>query len=106
MDQMEASIAVEESAVRRNLDGLLARPGLDGNADLHTATSSWERFREIKTRILALSRENTNVRSLALSLNRKRTAMVASQEILVSLRQAIDEEPIAGVTYGRPVRPR
>ncbi len=51
------------------------------------------------------SRENTNVRSLALSLNQKK-AMILSQDALNALRQAILEEPIAGVTYGRPPSPR
>jgi hypothetical protein len=106
MDGMEASMRDDEEEARRSLDGLRAVPELYGNTDLRTATSSWERFREIKTQILALSRENTNVRSLTMSLNRKRNAMLAAQEVLVSLRQAIDSEPIAGITYGRPAKPR
>jgi len=106
MDQMEALMAKEEQEVRKNLDGLVEIPQLRASAELQTATSSWARFRDIKVQILALSRENTNVRSLTISLNSKRKVMVACQEALAALRQAIDEEPIAGVTYGPPARPR
>jgi hypothetical protein len=106
MDQMEALMAKEDREVQENLDGLVALPQLGARADLEMATSSWARFRDIKARILALSRENTNVRSLTISLSRKRNVMVACQAALAALRQAIDEEPIAGVTYGRPAKPR
>ncbi len=43
---------------------------------------------------------------LALSLNQKRKAMILCLDALNTLRQAILEEPIAGVTYGRPPSPR
>jgi hypothetical protein len=106
MDRLEASMAGEEQQVGKDLDGLAALPTLHGDADLATAASSFVRYRELKAKILALSRENTNVRSLALSLNQKRKALFLSGDVLNALRQAILEEPIAGVDYGRPPNPR
>jgi len=106
MDEMEASMGHEEEEVRKNFDGLRALPGLGANTDIQMATASWARFHDIKTQILTLSRENTNVRSLTISLNRKRNVMLACQEALDTLRQAIDDEPVAGVTFGRPAKPR
>lgn len=106
MDQMEAAMAKEEEEARKDLDELLARPELRANAELQTATSSWARFGALKVQILALSRENTNVRSITMSLDRKRKVMLACQEDLAALRQAVDEEPIRGVTYGGSVKPR
>ncbi len=106
MDALEAQMAKEDKQVRKDLDGLAALPELSGNADLATAVSRYARFTKIKTQILALSRENTNVRSLAISLNQKRKAMVLCQDALNALKQAILEEPVRGVTYGRPARPR
>ena len=106
MDQMEAAMTRESAGVRNALDGLAALPGLNGDKDLATAGSAFARHGELKAKILALSRENTNVRSLALSLNQKRKAMTISLDALNTLRQAILDEPIAGVTYGRPAHPR
>lgn len=101
MDLLEASMAKEELEVRKDLAGLAAAPALRGDADLAAAASSFDRYVEIKGRIVALSRENTNVQSLALSLNQKRKAMLACLDALNELNQAILEEPIPGVTYGR-----
>jgi hypothetical protein len=106
MDLLEASMAREEAQLLRSLASLAEVPRLKGSADLAAAASSFARFREVKARILVLSRENTNVRSLALSLNQKRKAMQVCLEALGALRQAILDEPIAGVTYGRSVHPR
>lgn len=106
MDQMEATMAKEEAQIRRDLDGLpsLAKP--KGDDDVVAAVSQFSRYEELKAQILALSRENTNVRSLALSLNQKRKAMTVCLDALDALKTAILEEPIAGVTYGRPEKPR
>jgi type II secretory pathway component PulM len=106
MDALEAQMAKEDKQVRKDLDGLATLPELGGDADVATAVSRYARFTKIKTQILALSRENTNVRSLAISLNQKRKAMLLCQEALIALKQAILEEPIRGVTYGSPAHPR
>ena len=106
MDQMEASMGKEEVQVRKDLDGLAALAKPEADADVTTALSQFGRYKELKARILALSRENTNVRSLALSLNQKRKAMALCLDALNALKVAILEEPIAGVTYGRPAKPR
>jgi hypothetical protein len=106
MDQLEAVMSKEEVLVRKDLDGLaaLAEPGAD--ADVTTALLQFGQYEKLKTQILSLSRENTNVRSLALSLNQKRKAMAVCLDALNALKVAILEEPIAGVTYGRVPKPR
>ena len=106
MDRLEATMVEVEMQVRKDLDGLATLPTLVRDADLATAASSFVRYGELKDQILALSRENTNVRSLAMSLNQKRQAMVLCLDALNALQQAIIEEPIRGVTYGQPVHPR
>jgi hypothetical protein len=105
MNEMEAQMTAEDRVVVKNLDGLAAFPKLKGDLDLAVATSSYKRFTELRTQILALSRENTNVRSLALSLNQKRKVMTVCQDALGALRAAILAEPIPGVDYGRFGRP-
>jgi hypothetical protein len=106
MDKLEALMAKENEQVRRDLDGLSILPNLRGEAGLATAASYYARFSRIRSQILKLSRENTNVRSLAISLSQKRKVMLLCQDALNALRQTILEEPIAGVTYGRPAKPR
>jgi len=41
-----------------------------------------------------------------LSLNQKRKAMLVCLDALSGLKQAVLDEPIAGVAYGRPAKPR
>jgi hypothetical protein len=106
MDQMEASMTSEETQIRTDLDGLAAIAKLAGDADLVAAKSRFVQYQEIKARILPLSRENTNVRSLTLSLNQKRKAISLCLDALNAVRQAMLDEPIAGVTYGRAAKPR
>jgi heme exporter protein D len=106
MDEFEALMAAQDTQVRKGLDGLAALPKLRGDPELATATTRYAVFSNIRTQILALSRENTNVRSLSISLNQKRKAMRACEATLGALQEAILAEPIAGTTYGIPVRPR
>ena len=106
MDQIEARMAELSGEVERDLAGLRALPDAAADADLPAAASSWSRFRELQAQILSLSRENTDVRSLTISLDRSRKVMVACQEALGALREAVEAEPIPGVTYGTPVKAR
>ena len=106
MDEMEALISKEDQVIHMDLDKLTGIAKNHPNPDLAKAVSSYDRFSQIKTRILALSRENTNVKSLSIALNQKRKVMFLCQDTLTRLQQAILDEPIAGVTYGRPVSPR
>jgi hypothetical protein len=102
MDEMEALMAKEDRTVRKSLADLAAMTTLSDNPDLQTATSSYARFSEAKAQILKLSRENTNVRSLTISLNQKRKVTLVCQDALTALKNAIEQEPIAPA----PVNPR
>jgi hypothetical protein len=101
MDALEAAMARARAPVHPALDGLAALPGLSGGPAIQAARASLARHEALEARVLALSRENTNVRSLALSLNEKRRALAASLEALAALRQALQDEPIPGVPIGR-----
>jgi hypothetical protein len=106
MDELEALMAKEDTQVRKSLDGLAAIPKFSRDPELAAATARYAEFSNIRTQILPLSRENTNVRSLSISLNQKRKVMLVCQAALSALQEAILAEPIAGTTYGTPVRPR
>jgi hypothetical protein len=68
-----------------------------------SAASGYARFDGVKKQIFDLSRQNTNVRSLTISLNDKRMAVKTCQDILGAIEQAIREEPL---TSKPPVVPR
>jgi len=105
MDELEAAMAKDDETVRRSLADLAKLPAVGGDADLATAASRYATFAELRGRILALSRENTNVRSLAMSLNEKRKVTAACLAALAALRDAVLAEPVPGGTDG-PVSPR
>lgn len=96
MDAMEAEMTTADQQIRHALDELA----------VPAAQASYEKFSELRTQILKLSRENTNVRSLSISLNQKRKVMLVCQDTLGALQQAILAEPIAGITDGTPSLPR
>jgi hypothetical protein len=106
MDAMEATMRTEDARVRQSLRDLAALPKVGAEPDLAVATARYAEYDGLRTRILQLSRENTNVRSLAISLNQKRKVMQICQADLIALQQALLAEPIAGTTYGTTVRPR
>ncbi len=106
MNELEASMATDDVEVKKSLASLAAAPKVGNDPDLVTATARYAAFSGIKMQILSLSRENTNVRSLSISLNQKRKVMLMCQAALGALQQAILAEPIEGFTYGAPVNPR
>jgi hypothetical protein len=102
MDSLEAGFTAEDRRVRANLEHLAVLVPPAGKADLAAATAACDRFDEVKGRILELSRQNTNVRSLALSLNQKRLVTVKCQDALAALEQSVRREPVPGA----PANPR
>jgi len=106
MDELEALMTTEDTQVRQNLESLAALPKVRTDPDLAAAKARYAEFSHLRAQIVALSRENSNVRSLSISLNQKRKAMLVAQAALSALQEAILAEPIAGTTYGTPIRPR
>jgi hypothetical protein len=94
MDELEGRMANEDRKVRSDLKELAALLR-SGRPDLEMAASSYAQFTELKTQILELSRQNTNVRSLIISLNEKRKAVEICQGTLEALKKAIQEELLA-----------
>jgi len=102
MDELEARMSNEDEKVRSALKELGALLG-SRSSDLETAMSSYARFTEFKKQILDLSRQNTNVRSLIISLNQKRKAIQMCRDALDTLEQAIQAESRADKA---PMSPR
>ena len=102
MDELEAAMAKDDQQVRKDLDGLASLQKFQADPDLEAAKSAYVRFTEIRKRIIILSRENTNVRSLAISLGEKRKVFFLCQDILSALQQAIQAEPVSGGSVPNP----
>lgn len=94
MTELEGRMAEEDRGVRQDLAGLVTLMG-SGNPQLATAQAEYARFTELKARILELSRQNTNVRTLILSLNQKRQAVRAGLDELDALESAIRDESLS-----------
>jgi hypothetical protein len=89
MTRMEKEMATSETAARKALEAL--RPLLPASAQgqLRTASAAFDKFMDLNMQIITLSRRNTNVRSLALSLDEKRTITTSCEESLRALHAAL-----------------
>jgi hypothetical protein len=96
MTRMETQMATSEKAARSALDKLrpLVQPA--GQARIGAAVAALDRFVALNAQIIALSRRNTNVRSLALSLDQKRPIIAKCEEALRALRSALDKRGFSG----------
>jgi len=89
MDCLEADMSLREADADSALESLAGLDPLEGKDFLVQARAAFERYLELKRQILTLSRENTNVRSMALSLSKKRKISAACQEALGALEEDI-----------------
>ena len=88
MSRMEAEMAASEAAARKAVDALKGlRPSAAGPQ--LAAAAALDRFQAINAELVTLSRRNSNVRSLALSLGRKRMVTAECDDILRALDDAL-----------------
>jgi len=89
MTRMEKRMATSETAARKALETLKNLVQPSSRPRLAAASAALDRFMDLNSQIIALSRRNTNVRSLALSLDQKRTLTVACEDSLRALHDAL-----------------
>jgi hypothetical protein len=89
MTRMEKRMATSEMAARKALETLTNLVQPSSRPRLAAASAALDRFMDLNAQIIALSRRNTNVRSLALSLDQKRTLTVSCEDSLRSLHDAL-----------------
>jgi hypothetical protein len=90
--QMEASVA----GARRALEALAHLVPPASRTRLANASAALDRFVGLNAQIVALSRRNTNVRSLALALNEKGKLTGACDESLRAIREALAQRGFTG----------
>jgi hypothetical protein len=100
MTRLEKQMATSEAAARSALEALapLVRPA--SRPRLAAAKAALDQFMGLNAQIIALSRRNTNVRSLALSLNQKEKLVAACEDSLRALRDALAKHGVTTSRYG------
>ncbi|MEQ1730623.1 MAG: hypothetical protein ABL982_19820 [Vicinamibacterales bacterium] len=89
MDRMEQQMATLEQTAREAVGRLRSARSAPSSGALDTATAALDRFMAVNRDIVQLSRRNTNVRSLALSLGRKRVVVAECEDELNRLDEAL-----------------
>jgi hypothetical protein len=93
MGQMEQQMA----ALERNARAAVQRLRSGGGArELEPATAALDTFLSVNQQIVQLSRRNTNVRSLALTLGRKRVVAAEAEDQLRTLNEALAAHTFQG----------
>ena len=82
MDEKEKRMAAAAATARRSLDALTPLVAPAARPPLAAARTAFDRFMSINGELVTLSRRNTNVRSLALSLNEKQKLVAPCEESL------------------------
>jgi hypothetical protein len=89
MSRMEAEMAASEAAARKALETLKGLLPPAAMPHLAAAAAALDRFKAVSAELVTLSRRNSNVRSLALSLGRKRTVTAECDDALHALEDAV-----------------
>ena len=89
MTQMEAEMSADETTARQTVAELRGRLAPDAASSIAAALAALDRFMTIHKEIITLSRRNSEVRSLALSLGRKRTITAQCEDRLRALEEAL-----------------
>jgi len=92
MDKIERSMKSYEDSAGKALEALRRLPDLRGNEDLKKAESAYARFMSLTAEVVRLSRMNTNIKSLELSLGKKRLISSQCQEILAALQKTVQAQ--------------
>jgi len=96
MTRMESRMATSETAARTGLETLATLVPPASRARLAAATTALDRFMGLNAEIVGLSRRNTNVRSLALSLDQKRTLTATCESTLRQIQSALAKRGFTG----------
>lgn len=96
MTRIETRMASSEADARRALEMLAPLVQPASRPRLAAATAALDDFMRLNAQILALSRRNTNVRSLALSLDQKGKLTGACEESLRALRDTLASRGFTG----------
>ena len=96
MARLEQRMAAADAAARHSIETLSPLTAAVSRPHLEAATAALGRFMAVNTQVLALSHRNTNVRSLALSLDEKRKLTAPCEDTLRALQAALGKHGYPG----------
>jgi hypothetical protein len=96
MTRIEQQMKTSEAGVRSALDSLSPLAPSSMQARVAEARTAFDRFMSLNAQIIDLSRRNTNVRSLMLSLNEKGKVTNACEQSLLALQDALSKRRLGG----------
>lgn len=99
MAQLERRMTAAHAVARDALASLVPLVQPASRPRVAAATKAIDTFMDLNTQIIGLSRRNTNVRSLALSLDQKRKVTGPCEDTLRALQAALDKHGYGGGTH-------
>jgi hypothetical protein len=91
MARLESAMRESEQSARRSLEALIAEAPAEKASSRSAAEAALDRFFELHAQVIALSRRNSNVRSLALALGQKLVLTARCEEDLRALSEALNK---------------
>jgi hypothetical protein len=91
MNQLEHDMGMRQTEAHALLTELAGVGGTDITSAVEAANQALQHFGLVNDQLIALSRRNSNVRSLALTLGQKHTLTAACQASLVALRERLQK---------------
>lgn len=91
MDALEARIAAAATQTRAALDAAQTAASGSAKAEIEQARAVFAEFMTVNAKVIALSRINSDVKSLALSMERKRMVAASCLDTLGALQDSVNE---------------
>jgi hypothetical protein len=95
MTRMEASMAAAQKNARASLTALSMLLPAAARSKVQAATVALDQLMKLNAQLIALSRQNSNVKSLALSLGKKRMLTATCDDTLRALQDALGKRGFA-----------
>jgi hypothetical protein len=89
MDQIEVEMKENNAVVEKSISTLAGLTDESGRALLKDARKAYEDYLEVTKEIISLSRQNTDIKGMELSLGKKRAVTSECYGILVSLQETV-----------------
>ena len=94
MDRFDMEMQTLDGQVNQGLSSLTALLGKAGQAAIDEAQTAYRHFQQVHAEVVHLSRQNSNVRSFAMSLGQKRKVTAECQDLLHALQESLRSEKV------------